>query len=156
LPKDTNPYESPTSDLTAPESGVLSRRDLVPIWIKIFGWIFIAIAVLSIPLMFWGVLSDQPVQLELFGFAHAGPALSPYAFAMVGLYLFMGITAYGLIFRKDWGVAGCLANGYVGLALCIISMIMSGGTPVRVEPLIQLFYLRRLHLIQDKWKEASP
>lgn len=156
MPKDTNPYESPTSDLTAPEPAVLLRRDLVPIWIKIFGWIFVAIAVLCIPLMIWGVWSGQPVQLELFGFAHAGSALSPYAFAMVALYLFMGITAYGLLFRKDWGVTACLANGYVGLALCIISMIMTGGTPVRVEPVIQLFYLRRLYKIRDKWKDASP
>ena len=94
--------------------------------------------------------------LELFGFSYVGPALSLYALAMFVLNLFMGITAYGLIFRKDWGVNGCLANGYIGLALCVISMVLSGGTNIRLEPVFQLFYLRRLHKIQREWDEASP
>ena len=156
VPKDTNPYESPTSDLTAPTQGVLSRRSLVPVWIKIFGWVFIAMAVLSIPLMLWGAIAGENVRFELFGFTYEGPALHPYAFAMVTLYLFMGMTAYGLIFRRDWGVTGCLANGYIGVALCIISMILSGGTNIRVEPIIQLFYIRRLHKIRREWETASP
>ena len=128
---------------------------MVPIWIKIFGWIFIVIAISCIPLMLWGAFAREPVRFELFGFAYFGPALNPYAFAMVALYLFMGITAYGLIFRRDWGVVGCLANGYVGLVLCIISMIMTGGASIRIEPIIQLFYLRRLHKIRKTWAEAG-
>ena len=155
MPKDTNPYVSPTSDLTSPIQGALSRRSLVPVWIKIFGWIFIAIAALSIPLILWGAITGVNVRFELFGLTYEGPALHPYAFAMATLYLFMGTTAYGLIFRKDWGVTGCLANGYIGLALCIISMVLSGGTNIRIEPIIQLFYLRRLHLIRREWVKAS-
>ncbi len=156
MTNEANPYESPKSDLVSPAPGVASRRELVPVWIKIFGWIFIAVSALTVPLMLWSVVAGSDVRLDLFGFGYTGPALHPYAFAMASLYLFMGITAYGLIFRKDWGVTGCLANGYIGLAICIISMIMSGGTNIRIEPIIQLFYLRRLHKIRPDWKNASP
>lgn len=156
MSEDTNPYETPTSDLSSPVPEVLSRKGMVPLWIKIFGWIFIALAVLSIPIMVWAVAAGQPVSFQLFGLNYAGPALKPGAFAMVALNLFMGITAYGLIFRKDWGVVGAMSNGYVGLAICVITMIISGGTNIRVEPIIQLFYLRRLQKIQGQWKEATP
>ena len=156
MPNDTNPYSAPTSELSPPETRQLSRREMVPVWIKVFGWIFIALGVLSVPLLVWGAVSGENVRFELFGFSYFGPALAPKAFALVTLNLFMGITAYGLIFRKDWGVVGCLANGYIGLALCIVSMILSGGTSIRIEPIIQLFYLRRLHKIRGQWHEASP
>ncbi|MEM7312342.1 MAG: hypothetical protein AAF497_04240 [Planctomycetota bacterium] len=152
----TNPYEAPTSDLSTPTDGALSRQGMVPLWIKIFGWLFIALAVVSIPLMIWGVVTGENVQLELFGFRYIGPALSFYAFGMAMLNMFMGVTAFGLIFRKDWGVVGCLANGYVGLAMCVVSMVVSGGASIRLEPLIQLFYLRRLHKIKPDWDTASP
>ena len=155
MTQDTNPYEAPASDISASQSGAATRRELVPVWIKIIGWLFMAIAALCIPLLIWGIFAQQPVRFELFGFIYSGPALNPFAFVMVALYLFMGITAFGLIFRKGWGVNGCLANGYAGLALCIISMIISGGTNIRIEPIIQLFYLRRLHKIREQWVTAS-
>jgi len=155
LAQDSNPYETPTSDLSAPASETLSRKGMVPVWIKVFGWIFIAITALSIPYMIWALFAGQPVRFELFGVSYIGPANHPAAFGMAALFAFMAITAYGLIFLKDWGVVGCLANGYVGLALCVITLIASGGTNIRLEPFILFFYLRRLHSIRAQWNEAG-
>ena len=83
MSEDTNPYETPLSDLASPADAALSRRDMVPLWIRIFGWIFIAIAALVVPLMIWGMLTGENVMFELFGLRYTGPALKPYAFAMV-------------------------------------------------------------------------
>ena len=152
----TNPYDPPTSDIGSPLTEVLSRRQLVPRWIKVFGWLFIVVAILTIPLMLWAVVAGEPVNFQLFGINYTGPAMNPYAFGMQGLYLFMGVTAFGLLFGKDWGLLGAMANGYLGLVICILTMVFSGFTNIRVEPIIQLFYLRRLHKIQDQWAEAKP
>lgn len=155
-PADIDPYNPPASDLSAPVTEIVSRRDLVPRWIKVIGWIFIAIAVLILPVMLWAILAGENVMFELFGLEYSGSALNPFAFLLVTLYVFMGSTAYGLIFRKDWGVDGALANGYVGVALCVLTTLLSGGANIRLEPIIHFFYLRRLHAIRGKWKDAAP
>ena len=150
-----NPYKAPEAAVVSSEPTVTSRKQLVPIWIKIFGWFFMVAAVLIAPYMIWSFIAGADVAIELFGVSYAGPAAHPYAFIAFALFAFLGITAYGLLFGKDWGVTGCLVNGYLGVAICILTIVLSGGTNIRAEPIVHFFYLRRLHKIRKPWSDMK-
>ena len=129
------------------------RKSLVPRWIKVFGWIFIVMAA-AIPIM-WCVYPflklSQPARFEIFGLYAVG---SPYFYGAIliqSIIVFLGVSAYGLLFGKSWGLIACLINGYLGIAICLFTMFMSGLTSLRLEPLIQVPYLIKLHKIRGLW-----
>ena len=146
-----NPYKAPEAETASSAPTATTRKQLVPIWIKVFGWFFMVVAALMAPYMIWSIIAGTDIEMELFGVSYAGPAANPYAFIVFALFAFLGFTAYGLLFGKDWGVTGCLVNGYLGLGICILTMILSGGTNIRAEPIVHFFYLRRLHKIRKPW-----
>ncbi|MDB4512012.1 hypothetical protein N9060_00980 [Arenicella sp.] len=131
------------------------RKSLVPLWIKIFGWIFILMSA-AIPIM-WIVYPflelSSPAQFEMFGLRAVGSPFYWGALIIEGLIIANGISAFGLLFGMGWGVTACLINGYVGLAICIFTMVISGFSTIRLEPLIQVPYLMKLHSLKKKWYE---
>lgn len=152
---DDSPYQAPESDVvhTAPSS--VRRKDLIPLWIKIFGWLFLVGAVLTPIIFLYSFLTVQPISLAMFGLEYYGPATNPFAGLMFAIFVFLGVTAFGLLFERDWGVNACLANGYIGLAICVFVFIASGFTSIRLEPVVHFFYLHRLHKIRKPWAEAG-
>ena len=80
-------------------------------------------------------------------------ALMPLVIAAV---IFVnGLCAYGLLFGKDWGLNACIVFGYIGLALTVgtmvFEMIFSGSMMIRLEPIIQIPYLVKLHRLKAHW-----
>jgi len=131
------------------------RKALVPTWIKVFGWIFlIATLIVPVGLILFPVL-ELPAKYEIFGWSYEGSPFAPEALFIQGIFLFMGVTAYGLLFGKDWGVNACIANGYIGIGLCGLSMVLTSFTYIRLEPLIQIPYLVKLHKIKNEWHSGN-
>lgn len=133
------------------------RSKLVPTWIKVIGWIFVALGFVSFlaifPLIF-GV--DVDVSLNLFGLVYDGANFNTDFVLVSGLYLYFAVSAFGLLKGKDWGLSACIANGYIGIAVCIyvmISGLSNGYINIRLEPIIQLFYLWRLYKIRPQWNQ---
>ena len=150
-----SPYATPESDVAPAIDAVLPRKALVPTWIKVFGWIFVVMGGLMPIMVIFSIATDTPISLALFGLRYNGPGLNGWALFLAGLYMFLAITAFGLLFEKDWGLDACIANGIIGACVCIYAMILTGPSNIRLELLIQLFYLRRLFIIRPQWR-TSP
>ncbi len=129
----------------------IKRKARVPLWIKIFGWIFIVMSVAVPILMIFSSVTGQPGNFYIFGLSYTGSAFHPMALLICTIILFLGVSAFGLLFGKSWGVNACLANGYIGILICVAVMFYTGFSSIRLEPLIQIFYLVKLHKIRKAW-----
>lgn len=152
-----NPYHPPASDLDI-ELPIVDirrhRKQLVPKWIKVFGWFFIVLGVVA-PLGYISSLATgADAQFSLFGLAVHGNELTLKALFIMLLFISFGISAYGLLFGRDWGLNLCFVTGYLGLAVSVLVTIIglsSGMVMIRLEPLIQVPYLIKLHKIKPEW-----
>jgi hypothetical protein len=152
-----NPYHPPESDLDIelPIADIVRyRKQLVPKWIKFFGWIFIILGVVA-PLSYLASFSDGAnSNFSLLGLEARGGEMTPMTLFTIALFISFGLSAYGLLFGRDWGMSACLATGYVGLVITVLVTIAgfaSGMLTVRLEPLIQVPYLIKLHKIKPDW-----
>lgn len=153
----SNPYTPPSAALTAIAGTEVkaSRRALVPLWIKIFGWLFMAMG-LAVPVLDVVVtILGQPASYALFGLQHHGSPFHPVALVISAITLSLAVSAYGLLFGRAWGLNACLVTGYGGAAICIATMVYSlfseNSLTIRLELLVHLPYLMRLHKIKPLW-----
>ena len=155
-----NPYESSEvvqeSEHTAIDI-VSFRKSIVPGWIKFFGWLFMIMGVFA-PLAFIvSLATGSESSFTLFGLESTGSSLSVASVLINGLLLILGVSAFGLLFGKSWGLKACLFSGYLGLVVVVISTVLqfsAGNLTIRLEPLIQIPYLIKLHKMRAQWKSA--
>ena len=131
------------------------RKALLPVWIKIFGWLFIVMGG-GVPFLYLGsLILGFSASYTMFGLGYEGGALAFMPFLISCTIFINGLCAYGLLFGKDWGLTACIVFGYIGLALTVGSMVfemvVSGGMMIRLEPLIQIPYLIKLHKLKGHW-----
>lgn len=160
----TNPYQAPTSLLeteatTAIADIVAYRKQLIPLWIKIFGWLFILFGI-GVPITaVYSATMAVPMHYTLFGLSAYGSISSPMAIFLMLLFIALAVSAYGLLFGRAWGLMLCLALGYISLAICIATTIIAlatqPGINIRLEIVVLIPYLIRLHKIKHKWQAAA-
>ena len=159
-PSNPNPYAAPSTvvaDVSGHADAPRTRKQLVPLWIKIFGWIFIVMGAVMPLLAIVAAVTGQPVSLELFGIQYRGSPWHPMALLMAGLFLSLAVAAYGLLFGKPWGVDACMVTGFGGVAICLGTTVYSlfqGSLNLRLELLVQVLYLMRLGKIKPLWRSA--
>ncbi|WP_435247343.1 hypothetical protein ACMAZD_11635 [Vibrio sp. nBUS_14] len=138
---------------------VESRLKLLPMWIKVIGWIFIVLGVVSSLAIITKVIGiEAEFSLEIFGLIYDGSQSNALFSLVTGLYLFFSISAYGLVRGKNWGLSACIVNGYIGIVVCLfvtISSFSSEYINLRLEPIIQVIYLWKLHKIKDQWSTQT-
>lgn len=130
------------------------RKALLPWWIKTFSWIFLVLGVIAIICLAIGFFVDG-LALAIYNLEtteiYSLPGLSIFM-----IYLLKGITAYGLLFGKSWGVQLALADAVIGIVICLATMFFnisnSSGINFRLELLLLIPYLIRMIRIQDAWK----
>jgi len=154
----SKPHNPPLAEGTgsaAPSDAATERKMLVPLWIKIFGWIFMVLGIASFVLPMAAPVLDKPAAYEIFGLHHQGAPFDPMALAISAIILSLAASAYGLLFGKSWGLAACMVTGYGGVAICLGTMahsVASQGTlTIRLELLLQVPYLVKLHKIKPLW-----
>lgn len=98
---------------------------------------------------------DQPATYEIFGLSYAGSPFHPMALLISAILISLGISAYGLLFGKPWGLKACLITGYGGVFLCLATMTYSiialGTIFLRLEIVVLIPYLMKLHKIKPLW-----
>jgi hypothetical protein len=156
-----NPYAVPSAavaDISGHTESTVTRKKLIPIWIKVFGWIFMVMGTV-IPLLAIGAaVMGQPVSYEIFGLQYRGSPFHPRALIISAIFLSLAVSAYGLLFGKPWGLNACLVTGYGGVAVCLgttVYSISQGSFNLRLEPLVHVPYLMKLHKIKPLWPCAS-
>ncbi len=131
-----------------------NRKQLVPKWIKAFGWLFLIMGAAVPVLLISSIVFDFSARYLIFGLRYEGPALAFMPIAISALILINSVCAFGLLFGKDWGLKACLVYGYIGLAISVTTTIVtisSGGSTFNLDPLIQIPYLYKLHKIRKNW-----
>jgi len=133
----------------------LTRRNLLPWWIKTFCWIFMVAAVAATIV---GVLSffNIMLSLDIYGYNAAnGPV---YLAISLCIYWFNGVTAFLLWTEHKEAVTVAKINAYFGILLCIISIIISfttGHVMLRLELILLGIFLSKLNQIEYDWYNAD-
>lgn len=131
------------------------RRDLLPGWILFFCWLF----------MIGGIASTISVLLDLFNYdaklslygLKTDHPLSLLGIFIYGMLLLKTFAAYALWFEKDSAILLGKMDAIVGILTCIIFMIISpilgydDSINIRVELLLLVPYLYKLHSIRNVW-----
>jgi hypothetical protein len=127
------------------------RKELIPKWIKVFGWIFIVLGVVAPILFISSLIFGFSTSYMMFGLEYEGTAFSLMPLIICSIILVNGVCAYGLLFGKDWGLLACIIYGYIGLAITIGTMFFGSGFIIRLEPIAQIPYLIKLHKLRSCW-----
>lgn len=138
------------------------RRWLIlPWWIRAFSWLFLLAGALSPFILIAGLFRVQ-VNLSLYGIKSTDP-VSVAGFCLIVLFLLKGIAAYGLWAEKNWGVVIALADGLLGVVICIVSMFIpdpSNSTQgfilnFRLDLIVLVIYLIKLYRLKGQWDESG-
>lgn len=130
------------------------RRKLLPIWIKVFIWIFFFFGALGAILLLMTPFVDN-IDLSLYGLTTTNPKSLIGIFVML-LFILKGSVSYGLWFEKKWGVNMAQIDAVVGIIICTISMfvlpIYNHSFSFRLELLFLIPYLMKMSKIKTQWE----
>lgn len=137
-----------------------TRRSLLPMWMKIFIWIFMITGVMA-PFCFFAAMAGSNLQVAMYGLESHDP-LSFAGMLILLLFLFKGIVAYGLWTGKDWAIYLGIADAIIGISICSYIMIapyinsQAGfAINVRLELLALIPYLIKLRKIKAQWHPSQ-
>ncbi|WP_121355843.1 hypothetical protein [Flavisolibacter nicotianae] len=133
------------------------RRDLLPVWMKVFIWIFMIIGVIA-PVCLLAGLSGTKLRLALYGL-ESNDSLSFPGMVILLLFILKGIVAFGLWTEKDWAITLGMADAMVGIAICVyitaIAPFVNNHSAfvlnLRLELAVLIPYLIKLRKIKSQW-----
>ena len=146
------------------------RRDLLPMWIKVFLWIFLVMGGFCVLGWIAGIAGIQ-FNTSLYGISSSEP-ISELGTALMLLFLIKAIVAFGLWTEKDWAVNAGIIDAVLGIGICVFVMLIypiffpspsiteSGSVTkmeffkinFRLELAALIPYLIRLMKIRTQWK----
>jgi hypothetical protein len=136
------------------------RRTLLPIWVKIFLWIFMifgAVAPIGLILGIFGMSFD----LSLYGLETTNP-LSLVGLIIIALFAIKGAVSFGLWTEKDWAIKLAIIDSILGIAICVLVMIVlpflyNNGfkLTLRLELVALIPYLLKMQTIKSDWESRN-
>lgn len=147
------------SNSTISQSTIKKRRALLPLWVKVFLWIFAVLSVLAPVGFVWGLMGGQ-FELSLYGFETYNP-LSLIGIVVTILLTYKGVVSFGLWMGKPWAPDAGLIDAAVGIVSCCFSMfvlpfIVEGtGIMLRLELAALIPYLLVMRRIKPDWLDAD-
>jgi len=137
------------------------RRELLPLWIKIFLWIFMVFGVIAPVGLIIGLLGMN-INLSLYGLATAN-ALSTNGLIIISLFALKGAVSFGLWTEKDWAINLAMLDAFIGILVCVLVMLVLPAAPqengfgfnIRLELLILIPYLPKMQKIKGVWESLK-
>lgn len=133
-----------------------SRRKLLPIWIKIFLWIFMVFGAIIPFGLISGILGHN-FNISLYGIETTIP-LSIIGLSLLALFALKGVVSFGLWTEKGWAIKLAILDGFLGINICIIVMvgllpfIDTSGNSLRLELVFLIPYLMKMVKIRKEWE----
>ena len=135
----------------------LSRRKLLPWWVKTFCWIFMIFGVCVPPLLLASLTFNLKASVELYGIATTDP-LSITGLFLCLLFLLKGASAFGLWFEKDWAITVGYVSASVGILVCLVSLfepmiglLGTNAASFRLELIFEGLFLWKLIDLKRFW-----
>jgi hypothetical protein len=134
----------------------VNRRKLLPWWIKMFCWIFMAFGGIAILGYCTAVIFGLAYPVEFYGL-QANTPISLMGLFLTSLFVLKGVAGFGLWFEKDWAIQLAFVDGIVGILVCVVVMIVlpaitGVGNSFRIELIFLAFYLGKMTRIKPMWK----
>lgn len=98
--------------------------------------------------------------LALYGLETMEP-LSGIGLSVILLFALKGAVSYGLWTEKDWGVNLAIIDAALGIAICVIVMIIvpflytGSNINIRLELIALIPYLIKMNKIKSEWKSRK-
>lgn len=133
------------------------RRSLLPLWIKVFCWIFMATGTLAVLALFASLFSYH-LRVAMYGLQSSEP-LSPAGLFILFLFLLKGVAAFGFWMEKDWAIHLGIADAVIGIAVCTVVVLVlpllepQPGFVFRIELVLLVPYLLKLLKIKTAWRQ---
>lgn len=141
----------------------IRRRKLLPLWIKVFMWIFIAFAIIA-PISVAFALMGYTFNIALYGLKTSEP-LSLTGLLLIAIFGLKGIVSLGLLKEKDWAINLGIIDAILGIVICVFINYIhpflnsDAGLSVSLFQLELLFlipYLIKLIKIKNQWDHIEP
>lgn len=134
-----------------------ARSSLLPLWIRVFSWLFLVIGVPGTLTALLGFIFNFTFPIFLFGLRSQGPLRAPVTIVLAAAFALVAYAAFALLWgRKDGRQAG-LAAGYVGLGICVAvagASFSEGRIYIPLEPLFQIPFLWKMHALKGRWENT--
>ena len=136
------------------ENGI-PRKKMLPLWIKIFTWIFMVISFFVPIILILGVMGYK-AQLALYGL-ETDEVFSSIGIIVIALFIIKGITAFGLLKEKDWAIKIGIIDAIIGIAICTLVMLYpiidsDAKFSLRLELAALIPYLLKLLKLKTQWE----
>lgn len=146
--------KEPTSDTFNSQNNPSRRRHLLPLWIKIFIWVFLILGIIAGLVLSFGFFLDD-TDLSLYGLSTTHP-YSVTGIIICWLFILKGVVAYSLWFEYRWASKAAIIDAIVGIAICIAVIIRtfiltSYPYTFRLELIPLYFYLIDMLKIDKIW-----
>jgi len=137
------------------------RRDLIPLWIKIFVWFFMFAGII-VPIVFIRGALGFSASLSIYGLETSFP-LSIIGIIISSIFLFKGVIAFGLWLEKDWAPNLSLIDAILGIIICLLVMLnldfitsLNGPSGfLRLELAFLIPYLIKIQKIKANWTKLK-
>ncbi|MGX7666139.1 hypothetical protein [Flavobacterium pedocola] len=136
------------------------RRSLLPLWIKIFTWIFMIMGAAVPFALVYGAI-DGTFDLALYGLETNQP------FSLMGMFVLSlislkAVTAISLWFEKDFAIDLAKIDSYIGLVISLLMMLVypffdeheGFSLEIRFEIIFLYFFFRKITQIEPNWKKT--
>ena len=132
------------------------RKKLLPLWIKIFAWIFLIFSALAPVMVVFGILGYR-AQLALYGLETKEP-FSAIGIIIISLFIIKGIAAFGLLKERYWAIKIGIADAIIGIIICTFFMLYpiinsEANFSLRLELVALIPYLLKLMKIKTEWEK---
>ncbi len=143
---------------------MIRRRDLLPIWMKFFVWVFLILAGISIIIklifLFTG-LSFGTKEVSIYGM-ETFDRFSFLGFFITFLLLLKVVTAFAMWTEKKWAIDIGITDAVIGIIVCGFIMFETflnssedSKFSFRFEIIFLIFYLLKCLKINETWKQTK-
>jgi hypothetical protein len=141
------------SEETIPTIGI-SRKKLLPLWIKIFMWIFLVFSAAVPVIIIFGIIG-YPAQLAVYGL-QTTDAFSGIGLIILAVFIIKGIVSIGLLTNKAWAIKAGIADAVIGISICVFVMVYTAmyyhNVSIRLELIALIPYLVKFLKIKNEWE----
>ncbi len=119
------------------------RLELLPLWIRVFTWIFIVAGLLAAIALILSRLNLQ-IDLNIYGIKSSEPR-SHLGLLIITLFLLKAVVGYALWTGATWAINLGIVDGVLGVAICIflgfIAPFIADKSPLEIEFRLELLLL---------------
>lgn len=137
------------------------RRELLPLWIKIFTWLFMLMGIAVPFALVFGALGET-FDLSIYGLDTNQP-FSLLGILVLSLISFKAITALSLWLEKDFATDLAKIDSYIGFVICLLMMLVypffdnhdGFSLQIRIEIILIYFFFKKIDQIEYKWAKVK-